>query len=161
VGVIVFLGLGSNIGDRGSTLSRAVDEISRSCGTLRRSSTLYDTAPWGNKRQSAFLNQVIEIETHHSPRELLHHCQHIEKLLHRRRIIRWGPRTIDIDILLFGDRIIRERGLTIPHQRLRSRRFVLVPLAELAPDLTVPGTQRTVAELLKACRDESRVTRLS
>jgi len=159
LGENIFLGLGSNVGDRGKYLRRAVDLLSGACGTFLRSSKVYETEPWGNKRQSAFLNQVIEIKTHHQPRELLDYCQHVENTLHRRRYIRWGPRTIDIDILLYGDVILKEERLTIPHPELKIRRFVLVPLAELVPDLMVPGLQSSVSELLKGCPDTGRVAR--
>ena len=157
MGKIVFLGLGSNVGDRREYLRRAVDLISATCGTHRRSSGLFETEPWGNKRQSVFLNQVVEIKTHHQPRELLDHCQTIEHTLLRRRFLRWGPRTIDIDILLYGNVMLKEEGLTIPHPGLKSRRFVLVPLAELVPDLMVPGLHRSIGKLLQSCPDTGKV----
>ena len=158
VGEIVFLGLGSNIGDRSEYLRRAAALLSETCGTLRRSSGVYETEPWGKKRQGEFLNQVVELTTRYKPRELLDQCRHIEHTLLRRRLIRWGPRTIDIDILLYGEAMIREDGLTIPHAALPFRRFVLVPLAELVPDLIVPGLNRSVHDLLQDCPDTGRVT---
>jgi 2-amino-4-hydroxy-6-hydroxymethyldihydropteridine diphosphokinase len=160
LGEFAFLGLGSNIGDRRSYLQSAAARIAAACGRVLRVSGLYDTEPWGSTRQRTFLNQVMEICTHHTPRELLHHCQQIESALMRRRIMRWGPRTIDIDILLFGDMRIRETGLTIPHPELSARRFVLVPLAELIPERIVPGSGRSVRDLLEHCQDTGRVTRL-
>jgi 2-amino-4-hydroxy-6-hydroxymethyldihydropteridine diphosphokinase len=111
------------------------------------------TEPWGKRNQSAFLNQVIELETVLEPGPLLEACRSIESRLGRKRMEKWGPRTIDIDILLFDSRVVETAELRIPHPRLAERRFVLVPLAEIAPDIRVPGAEQTVSSLLAACKD--------
>jgi 2-amino-4-hydroxy-6-hydroxymethyldihydropteridine diphosphokinase len=111
------------------------------------------TEPWGKRNQSAFLNQVIELETVLEPGPLLEACRSIESRLGRKRMEKWGPRTIDIDILLFDSRVVETAELRIPHPRLAERRFVLVPLAEIAPDIRVPGAVQTVSSLLAACKD--------
>lgn len=138
-----YVGLGANLGDREATIRRAAGLL----GAARLSS-IRETEPWGHTEQPRFLNAVVEVETEFAPRELLDRLFEIEGRLGRTREgPRWGPRTIDLDLLLFGDRRIEEPGLTVPHPRLHERAFVLEPLAELAPDAVVPGLG-TVAELL-------------
>jgi 2-amino-4-hydroxy-6-hydroxymethyldihydropteridine diphosphokinase len=109
-------------------------------------SSVYRTPPWGRTDQPDFLNAVAEVETGRTPREMLALCLGAEKALKRVRAERWGPRTIDIDILLFGDRTIEEPGLEVPHPRMTQRAFVLLPLAEIVPELTIGG--KTVVQLL-------------
>lgn len=144
----VYLGLGSNLGKRTQYLADARNRIERKAGTITAASSIYDTAPWGPVPQDNFLNQVIRISTALEPRELLAVLHEIERDAgrDRKREIRFGPRTLDLDILLYGDRVIHEEGLVIPHPRLAERAFVLAPLAEIAPDLQVGGL--TVRELL-------------
>jgi 2-amino-4-hydroxy-6-hydroxymethyldihydropteridine diphosphokinase len=120
-------------------------------------SSLYRTPPWGKLDQPDFLNAAVAIETRHSPRALLDLCLDVERRLKRVREERWGPRLIDIDILVFGDRVIHETGLEVPHPRMLERAFVLEPLAEIAPDLAVGG--RSVTERLGAV-DTSGIERL-
>lgn len=142
-----YLALGANLGNRAHTLARAVELLDATPGlTLRAVSSVYETAPVGVTDQPAFLNLVAYFECRLSARELLAIAQEIERRLGRVRGPRWGPRTIDIDLLLLGDERVDEPGLTIPHPELTRRQFVLVPLAEIAPTLMLPGG-RTAAEL--------------
>ena len=144
----VYLSLGSNLGDREGHLRRARERLSASGLRLLRESSLYETEPRDFPDQPWFLNQVIEADTSLFPRQLLSALQRIERELGRRRGVSKGPRTIDLDILLFGEAVVTAPELEIPHPRLAERRFVLEPLAELAPDLRHPLTRRTVREML-------------
>jgi len=138
--VKAFLSLGSNMGDRLAYLSKAIDKIAeiQGCNILNKSS-VYETEPWGYENQEAFLNLCISIETSLSPYELLESLQAIELELDRVRKIHWGPRTIDIDILLFDDIICEDDKLTIPHPRMRERAFVLIPLYDIEKNLIIDG----------------------
>lgn len=138
--VTAFLGLGGNIGDPAATMAAALRAIDadRACSLVAVSS-LYRTPPWGKIDQPDFLNAVASISTALSPRDLLSLCLEEERLLKRTRNERWGPRTIDIDILLYDDIMIDEDGLTIPHPRLAERAFVLIPLKEIAPEIAIGG----------------------
>jgi 2-amino-4-hydroxy-6-hydroxymethyldihydropteridine diphosphokinase len=142
-----FVGLGSNLGDRESTLRTALELL----GTRARvvaTSSLRETEPWGLEGQPTFLNGAAELETDLAPRELLMVLLDVERSLGRSRAgPRWGPRTIDLDLLVYADEEIDEPGLTVPHPHLHERRFVLEPLAELDPGLVVPGRGR-VSDLL-------------
>ena len=129
-----FLGLGSNLGDREALLRRAVEQLPDVVAV----SPLYETDPVGGPEQGAFLNLVVELDTERSPRQLLQLCQELEADAQRIRIERWGPRTLDVDVLLVGDLIVDEPDLVVPHPRLWERRFVLAPLADLAPELVPP-----------------------
>jgi 2-amino-4-hydroxy-6-hydroxymethyldihydropteridine diphosphokinase len=152
---VVYLGLGSNIGDRESLLKTALDELEAPELRLLRVSSLYETEPIGLREQRWFLNLVAEFETELFPKQLLHRMQKIETGLGRRRIVENGPRTIDIDILLYGDLVMQTDELEIPHPRYRERRFTLAPLAELAPGLRDPVTGQTMAELLAALQGQT------
>ncbi len=157
----VFLGMGSNLGDRSSRLEQAADLIAKIPDTeVVRLSSVYETEPWGLADQRDFLNQVAEIRTGLSPAGLLEACRAIETRLGRRRKKRWGPRSIDIDILYFGTAVMEAENLRIPHPAVAARRFVLAPLAEIAPGFTDPESGRTVAEMLKACTDSGSVRRV-
>jgi 2-amino-4-hydroxy-6-hydroxymethyldihydropteridine diphosphokinase len=132
---LAYIGLGSNLGDREETIRRAVELLGAA-----RVSTLIETEPWGYADQPRFLNAVAELETDEPPRALLARLLEIERELGRTREgPRYGPRTIDLDLLLYGDDRLDEPGLGLPHPRLHERAFVLEPLAELAPELVVPG----------------------
>lgn len=147
---IAYLSLGSNMGDKVSYIQQAVSFLQESGEvTLVRSSTLYETEPWGYKNQDWFVNAVIEVKTKFSPQELLAHCQAVEKKLGRGRnpAIPWGERTIDIDILFYGTQIISEPDLKIPHVHMHERAFVLVPLLELIPEFKHPVLDKTILEL--------------
>ncbi|MHB0977569.1 MAG: 2-amino-4-hydroxy-6-hydroxymethyldihydropteridine diphosphokinase [Candidatus Aquicultorales bacterium] len=150
----IFIGLGSNQGDRLANLRAAVVELEKRGIALIRASSVYETAPVGKTDQPVFLNAVIEVETEEEPRGLLAECLEVEKALGRIRGERWGPRTIDLDILLYRDEAIKENGLVVPHPELAKRRFVLEPLLEIAPDLTVPGIGKLAECLEKAALQE-------
>jgi 2-amino-4-hydroxy-6-hydroxymethyldihydropteridine diphosphokinase len=146
----VYFGLGSNMGDRERNLRAAVAELEAPDLRVLRLSPLYETEPVDYRDQPWFLNAVLEAETSLFPAQLLARTMKLERKLGRRRAIPKGPRTIDIDILLYGTFVIETAALTVPHPRLHERRFVLVPLADLAPDLRHPVLRKTVRELLAA-----------
>ena len=151
----VYIGLGSNLGDSETMLTRALEMLSCMPETrVTASSSIYRTAPFGGPRQPDYLNQVVELATSLSPRELLGQGQAIEAELGRERNVRWGPRTVDVDILWYHGSSIAESDLEIPHPRMEERRFVLEPLAELAPDLVLPSG-RTVVEALALVQDQA------
>lgn len=145
--VTAYLGLGANIGDRLGNLQRAVDLLGQVQGTtVVRSSRVYETDPVGGPPQPPFLNAVLEIATELSPPELLSACGGVENALGRVRVVHWGPRPIDIDILTYDETTIDETDLQVPHPRMHERGFVLAPLAELAEDPPLPGG-RHLAEI--------------
>jgi 2-amino-4-hydroxy-6-hydroxymethyldihydropteridine diphosphokinase len=155
----VYIGIGSNLGDRQRNLRAARDGISAAGLHVARVSSLYETAPRDLPEQPWFLNQVVEVETELLPLQLLGKLQKIEQSMGRRRIVAKGPRVIDLDILLYGRAVIHHAGLEIPHPRMTERRFVLEPLAELAPDLRLPSQARpadarTMRELLAEVVDQ-------
>jgi len=145
----VYFGLGSNIGDREQMLQSAVDRLNAADLVVRKVSPVYETEPVGFEDQRHFLNMAVEAETDLFPRMLLGRIQKIELALGRRRSGPVnGPRTVDIDILFYGHATVKAGGLEIPHPRLQERRFVLAPMADLAPELRHPRLHRTVRELL-------------
>jgi len=144
MGVFAYVGLGSNLGDRRAMIESALERL-----TPRRVTAIVETEPWGVQEQPRFLNAIAELETGLEPEDLLGRLQELERNLGRVRAARWGPRTIDLDLLLYGDRRLASETLSLPHPRLHERRFVLEGLAELCPHQTVPGLGRTVRELLE------------
>ena len=147
--VQAYLGLGSNIGDRKQQLLKAIDLIGNIKGIkVTKQSSIYETAPIGYTDQPNFLNLCLEIETELSPQQLLKHCLDIEQQLHRVREIRWGPRTLDIDILLYSDNIIETDNLSIPHPRMQERAFVLIPLNDIASDKKDPRLNQKIHDLV-------------
>lgn len=142
-GVTAFLGLGSNLGDRLANLQRAVDALGLEQGVrVAASSRVWETAPVGGPPQPAYLNAVLRVETDRGPHDLLDVGRKVERALGRIRNERWGPRTIDVDILLYDDEVVNATDLTIPHPRLTERAFVVLPLLELEPDPTLPDGRR-------------------
>jgi 2-amino-4-hydroxy-6-hydroxymethyldihydropteridine diphosphokinase len=144
----VYLSLGSNMGDRAAMLRRALESLPGIGVEVIRTSSVYETEPMELREQNWFLNLVAECRTDLFPLQLLRRLKKIELALGRRRTVPKGPRSIDIDIILYGRIVMSTPALDIPHPRFRDRRFVLAPLAELAPDLRDPVTKRTIADLL-------------
>lgn len=153
----IYLLSGSNLGDRVANMARALEFIEQKAGRLVAQSQLYETAAWGIEAQPSFLNQVMEIASTLSPRELLNTLLSIEMEMGRERRQKWGERLIDLDILYYGDLVLNEQALSIPHPHLQERRFTLVPLCELAPLLVHPVLGKTQQELLDECPDELEV----
>lgn len=150
-----YLGLGTNIGNRLNYLRQALEKInSYKDIKITKKSKLYETKAWGYTEQADFLNMCVEIETDLKPIELLNKCQNIESDLNRERKIRWGPRTIDVDILFFNDIILQEENLEIPHPRIKERAFVLIPLMDLNDELKINNI--SINEYLKSLTTEER-----
>jgi 2-amino-4-hydroxy-6-hydroxymethyldihydropteridine diphosphokinase len=153
--------LGSNMGRRKNFLNKAKQQIALHCGSIVKESSVYQTAAWGNTRQQDFLNQIIIIQTKQMPGELMQTLLNIETSLGRMRTVKFGPRTIDLDILFYDDLIHHSPAVTLPHPAIQDRRFVLVPLVELSPRKIHPVYKLTVAQLLKQCPDELVVTKIN
>jgi 2-amino-4-hydroxy-6-hydroxymethyldihydropteridine diphosphokinase len=141
------------MGDRENNLAQALQEIEGSCGHIVQVSSLYQTAAWGKTNQPPFLNQALLIQTSFTAERLMQELLHIEQKLGRLRQEKFGPRIIDIDILLFDDMIINSVHLKIPHPEMQNRRFVLIPLAEIAATVIHPVLHKSIKELLKECPD--------
>jgi len=154
-----YLSLGSNIGDREAHLREAIRRL-ESAGKLRSVSSIYETEPVEFTDQPQFLNCAVALETSSTPEQLMLQLLTIEKAMGRQRIQKKGPRTIDLDILFFGDEIVDTPGLTIPHPAMQHRRFVLEPLAEIAPDAMHPVLRKTVRELLEELPSGQSVRRM-
>ncbi len=153
--------LGSNLGNREENLSAARGLIALNSGCISKASSLYETAPWGNSQQPPFLNQALVVETELNARQLLRRVLRIEKLMGRVRKEKFGPRIIDIDILLFGEEVHQYPLLQIPHPELPNRRFALEPLAEIAPDIMHPLAHQSIVQLLHECQDHLPVKKVS
>jgi len=157
----VYLLLGSNEGDRAACLQEAVRQITMHCGSVVKKSALYETAAWGLENQPDFLNQAICIHTGLAPEALLQATLSVEKAMGRQRVIKWGQRTIDIDIIFYGSQIVQTGKLIIPHPMMQERRFVLAPLCEIARSFVHPVLKKTVQQLLDECPDLLDVKRIS
>lgn len=154
----VFLGLGSNLGERIQFIENAIKEIKNIEGTsVIKSSLIYDTEPWGNINQDNYLNSVLEIETDLQAEELLIQLKLIEKKTGRSENKRWLEREIDIDILFYGNEIIENDFVKIPHIQIEKRKFVLIPMAEIAPEFIHPELKKSVSRLLKETEDNLKV----
>lgn len=149
------------MGDRKAFLAAARTEIGRRCGPIVRQSALYETAAWGVEDQNSFLNQVLVLQTSLSAEALLPIILQIEESLGRKRDARYGPRIIDIDILFFNHAVLCSDTLTIPHPQIQNRRFVLVPMAEIAPGFVHPVLNKTITQLLAECPDRLDVHKIS
>jgi 2-amino-4-hydroxy-6-hydroxymethyldihydropteridine diphosphokinase len=148
-----YLLTGGNLGNRAESLKNAVAMIAGSAGNVLQLSSLYETAAWGTKDQPDYLNQAVLLETKQTASDLLHTLLNIEKQLGRFRQEKYGARVIDIDILFFNNEIVKEHDLIIPHPHIQNRRFVLVPMVEIAPEYCHPILNKTMAELLEVCPD--------
>lgn len=153
---IVYLSLGTNLGDRAANLKQAVSSLPPQM-TVKARSNVYETPPWGYTEQGAFLNQIVMATTYLEPELLLKHLKRLETALGREATFRYGPRLIDIDILFYDDLVLNTPLLTLPHPHLHERGFVLVPLMDLAPDLVHPVTGMSVREMSLLC-DTSGIT---
>jgi len=155
---IAYIGLGSNLNDKMANLNKPIELIEQDSriNVLKRSS-VYQTEPVGIKDQPFFLNMVLEVETQISPFELLHFLQDIERKMGRKREKKWGSRKIDLDLLLYEDQVINSAELTLPHPQMHLRKFVLIPLAEIAKDKIHPLKKQTISELLKNLKENSKI----
>ena len=156
----ILLSLGSNLGDRDGNLRTALEQLEEAGISVTRRSSLYETEPVDLQEQPNFVNLACEVKTHLSPDQLLETCLAVERKMGRKRRQKWGPRTIDIDILFYGHEIIDQPRLRIPHPRLRQRRFVLIPLEETHSSFRDPETGKTVTQLCSLCPDRSWVRRI-
>lgn len=156
----IILLFGSNVGDKTANLTRAVELCSAHIGPINKASSLYSTEPWGKTDQDIFINQVVSFNTNLSVDEALAETQKIEMQLGRVRKEKWGSRTIDIDILYFGNLIKRSKTLYVPHPEIGNRRFTLIPLIEIASDFKHPVLNITNEEMLKRCDDKLGVVKL-
>ncbi len=157
--VTAYLGLGSNLGDRETHLRKALSLLG-DAGEIIALSSVYETEPWGYAEQPSFLNIVCGFRTSLSPPELLALAQEVERSLGRVRTVRYGPRTMDVDILLYGDLVLDTPDLQIPHPRIPERAFVLAPLAEIAPDVEHPALKRPISALLADAPGRETVVKL-
>jgi len=158
----VFIGLGTNLGNREVNLAKAQDLIAKSVGRIDCRSGIYETEPWGFQSENNFLNMVISVHTDLKPADLINKIQNIEDQLGRKRDgCQYISRTIDIDILLYRNKVINKPELKIPHPLIQDRKFVLIPLCEIAPAMIHPVLNKTFAVLLKECKDERNVKKIA
>jgi 2-amino-4-hydroxy-6-hydroxymethyldihydropteridine diphosphokinase len=156
-GKLIYLSLGSNLGNRAANLERAIAALPKIAVRVLRRSSIYETEPVDLIAQPWFLNCVVEAVTSLGPRQLLEALQTIERQLGSKKLVPRGPRIIDLDVLFYSAEVIHEAGIEIPHPRMAERKFVLVPLSEIAPELRHPVLRKTTAELLDATHDRSAV----
>lgn len=156
-----YLLTGGNVGKREENLATARGLINQQCGTITKASSLYETAPWGKTDQPSFLNQALELSTSMTARQLIRHLLKVEQAMGRIRKEKYGPRIIDIDMLLFNNEKHNYHFLRLPHPEMQNRRFALLPLAEIAPGIIHPVLKKSIAELLEECPDKSGVTKIA
>lgn len=160
---VVYIGLGSNLGDKRENLDTALKALGSADGVrIIKVSSLYQSEPWGYKDQDEFLNQVVELETELDALELLHLLQTIEIDMGRQRAAKWGPRNIDLDILLYGDEVFQSDELQVPHAHMRERLFVLIPLQEINSEIVFPDDGTSLREVLVRAlvRERNAITKL-
>ncbi len=155
---LLYLLIGGNLGKRVANLKQARILLEKKLGQIKQQSAIYETAAWGVTEQANFLNQAIAIYSDLPPQQILSKTQAIETEMGRQRLEKWGARVIDIDILFYGKQVIDLPNLCIPHPHIQSRRFVLVPMAEIAPDWQHIGLGKTMSELLEVCEDDLAVS---
>jgi 2-amino-4-hydroxy-6-hydroxymethyldihydropteridine diphosphokinase len=155
-----FLLIGGNLGNRKENFATAKNLIQQHGGVILHSSSLYETAPWGKTDQPSFLNQALEIETTLNAKQLMQLILRLEKSIGRERTEKYGPRIIDIDILLFNEEQYDDSILKIPHPEMQNRRFALTPLSEIAPDFQHPVLKKSISQLLKECTDDLDVKKI-
>lgn len=155
-----YISLGGNLGNPPETFRKALKDIEQLAGPILSQSSLYQTAAWGFTQQPDFINQVIRIQTTLPPQKLLDVLLTIELIHGREREIHWGPRTLDLDLLFYNDLILNEENLTIPHPRIAERRFILIPMQEIAAEWEHPVFKKTIQELAETCMDESQVQKI-
>lgn len=153
-----FLSLGGNLGNTREIFEQTYPLIEKKIGRILQKSSLYQTAAWGMTEQADFLNQVVEVETTLDPEAILSQLLAIEQVFGRVREVKWGPRNIDLDLLLLGEAQLNTAQLTLPHPRIQDRKFILIPLVEIAPDVLHPGLGKTAKGLLAHTTDTSTVT---
>jgi 2-amino-4-hydroxy-6-hydroxymethyldihydropteridine diphosphokinase len=146
---VVYIGIGSNLGNRQENCLRAIELLQKKGIIVKKRSSIYETEPWGVKDQPLFLNMVIEIKTGLKPKELLRILKDVEKEVGRKESLKWGPRIIDLDILLIDNIVLNEDNLKIPHPLMHKREFVLRPLCEIAPDIKHPLLKLSIYELIR------------
>ncbi len=156
--VTAYIGLGSNMGDRTGACRKALELLSKA-GTVTAVSSFYCTEPVGYREQDEFINAAAAISTDLAPHDLLKTCREIEDRLGRIRVIRWGPRALDLDILLYGGTVVNTPNLVVPHPQMSLRGFVLVPLCEIAPRVVHPVLNKTIEQLLRELKDMHRVVK--
>lgn len=158
----LYILLGGNLGDKRKVFSEARAKLSQQFGTITKQSAIYETEPWGFESDDLFWNQVIEIETSLSPEEVLLQTQQIEHELGRiRKANQYDSRIIDIDILFFGDQVIQTENLVVPHPRIQERKFALVPICEIAPELVHPVFLKSIKKILAECTDPLKVEKVT
>jgi len=155
----LYILLGGNLGDKQQVFSEARERLNQQVGTITNQSAIYETEPWGFESDDIFWNQILEISTAFSPEIVLQQTQQIERELGRiRKATQYDSRIIDIDILFYGDQIIKLENLTVPHPRVQERKFALVPLSEIAQELIHPVFQKSIRQLLNECTDSLKVS---